>query len=96
MKVFDKELDSLEESVVYLALAFFIATSLEVFFGRLIPFLALLIRFGASLCFIAGAVAGLLWILRYFGSPLYARFAKPERNKLQGLLTDREQAKDSQ
>jgi hypothetical protein len=93
MKVFDKELDNLEESIVYLALAFFVATSFVLFFGR---FVGLLFGFCASLCFIAEIVAVLLWTLRHFGSPVYARFARPERNKLQGLLIDREQAQGSE
>jgi hypothetical protein len=95
MKVFDREMDNLEENIIYLALAFFVSMSFVILFGRLIPFVALLSGFAASLCFIAGSVAILLWVLRCLGSPLYARFARPERNKLQSLLTDRDQLQSS-
>jgi hypothetical protein len=90
MKVFDRELDNLEENIIYLALAFFVSTSIVVFFGRVIPFVALVFSFGASLSFLGCLLAILLLCLRGVGSPIYLRLANPERNRLQGLSIDRE------
>ena len=71
MKVFDRELDNLEENIIYLALAFFVSTSIVVFFGRVIPFVALVFSFGASLSFLGCLLAILLLCLRGVGSPIY-------------------------
>ena len=89
MRVFDRELDGLEETIVYLALVFFVCTILVVLFGRAIPIIAFFAGLGGSLSLVAGFVAIPLWILGRLGSPVYSRWRGPERSALRSLHIDR-------
>jgi protein-S-isoprenylcysteine O-methyltransferase Ste14 len=91
MKVFDRELDDLEEIIVNLALVFFISTLLAVTLGRTIWPITVLAGLGASLSFFAGTVAVLLWTLRRIGSPIYDRLRRPEKSRLISLLPRKDQ-----
>jgi hypothetical protein len=86
MTVFDRELDDLEENIVKLLLVFFFSTFLTITLGRAIGLIGLMAGTAASLSFLAASAAISLWILRYFGSPIYERLFKPEGNKLQSFL----------
>lgn len=88
MKAFDRELDHLEETIVYLALVFLGSTILIEFLRPMIGFFSIPIGLVGSLSFLAAIVAILLWVLRRLGSPLYARLRGPEENRLQGFLMD--------
>ena len=90
MRAFERELDQLEEIIVYLALVFLGSTILLVLLSPVLGFFTVPIGVVRSLSFLAGSVAILLWVLRKFGSPLYARLRGPEQNRLQGLLIGRE------
>lgn len=85
MKAFDRELDELEETIVYLALVFLTSSILGALFRSTIPIVWLVARLAASLSFAAGFVAISIWTFRRFASPIYNRFQISERNNLQGL-----------
>jgi len=94
MKVFDRELDELEETIVKLALVFLVCAFLVTLLGRIIWPIAALAGLGASLSFVAGFVAVLLWVLRRIGSPIYDRLRGPEKNKLLSLVPRQDSTKE--
>jgi hypothetical protein len=95
LKAFDRELDELEETIVYLALVFLVSSILNNFVGRFIGIVSFFASLACSLSLLAGFVAILLWVLRRFGSPLYSRLRKPELSRLQSPSINPEHSKIS-
>ena len=89
MRVFDRELDELEEWIVYLALIFLISSIILLAFGPFLGLLVVLPILARSLSLIAAVVAVLLWLLRRAGSPLYARLRNPEKNRINTILSEK-------
>lgn len=93
MEAFGRELDELEEVIVYLALVFLVSSAVAFLFAGPIVFLAGL---ASSLSLLAGIVALGLWVLRRVGSPLYDRLRGPESSRIQPLFaSDEKTQKDT-
>lgn len=88
MRAFDRELDELEEWIVYFALIF-LFSSILLGLGRFLGPLVIFPVLAQILSFIAAIVAVLLWILRRFGSPLYARLRNPEKSQIQTIMSEK-------
>jgi len=89
MRVFDRELDELEETIVYLALVFLVSTAIVALVGRFVGIVGLIAGLASSLSLVAGLVSILLWLFRSAASPLYVRLHGPETNSIQGIFPRR-------
>lgn len=93
MRFFDREMDELEEWIVYLALVYLIS-SIILLFGVYLGVLAVFPILARSVSLIVGMLAVVLWLLRRFAGPLYARLRGPEENRIQSILSDRPPSAD--
>lgn len=89
MRVFDRDLDELEQWIVCFALIFLISSIIFLAFGPFLGSLVFLPAMAQRLSLMAASVALILWLLRRLSSPLYTRIRNFEKNRVQTIMCEK-------